>query len=194
MILADLARFATQPVPVADELLLIGRRHVRSNNSWMHNYHRLVKGKPRHQLLMHPDDLARRQLSDGQRVRVSSRIGMVEVEVMASLDMMPGVVSLPYGWGHGRPGVQMSIASGQPGASANDLTDERQLDEPGNAALNGVASASGGGLRWPSTCWNFALQCATVPTRESRSSCRGVTWISSKRSKSRLPITPFRFT
>ncbi|WP_460149328.1 molybdopterin oxidoreductase family protein [Pseudomonas sp. S3_E10] len=139
VILADLARFAAQPVPVADELLLIGRRHVRSNNSWMHNYHRLVKGKPRHQLLMHPDDLARRQLSDGQRVRVSSRIGMVEVEVMASLDMMPGVVSLPHGWGHGRPGVQMSIARGQPGASANDLTDERQLDElSGNAALNGV--------------------------------------------------------
>ncbi len=139
VILADLARFAAQPVPVADELLLIGRRHVRSNNSWMHNYHRLVKGKPRHQLLMHPDDLARRQLSDGQRVRVSSRIGMIEVEVLASLDMMPGVVSLPHGWGHGRPGVQMTIASGQPGASANDLTDERQLDElSGNAALNGV--------------------------------------------------------
>ena len=139
MILADLARFAAQPVPVADELLLIGRRHVRSNNSWMHNYHRLVKGKPRHQLLMHPDDLTRRQLSDGQRVRVSSRTGMIEVEVVASADMMPGVVSLPHGWGHGRPGVQMSIANSQPGASANDLTDERQLDElSGNAALNGV--------------------------------------------------------
>jgi anaerobic selenocysteine-containing dehydrogenase len=139
VILADLVRFTAQPVPEVNELLLIGRRHVRSNNSWMHNYHRLVKGKPRHQLLMHPDDLAYRQLSDGQRVRVSSRIGMIEVEVMASLDMMPGVVSLPHGWGHGRPGVQMTIASGQPGASANDLTDERQLDElSGNAALNGV--------------------------------------------------------
>ena len=139
VILADLSRFAAQPEPVVDELLLIGRRHVRSNNSWMHNYHRLVKGKPRHQLLMHPDDLASRQLSDGQRVRVSSRIGMIEVEVVASADMMPGVVSLPHGWGHDRPGVQMSIASGQPGASANDLTDERQLDElSGNAALNGV--------------------------------------------------------
>ena len=139
VILADLARFAAQPAPMADELLLIGRRHVRSNNSWMHNYHRLVKGKPRHQLHMHPDDLAQRQLSDGQRVRVSSRIGMIEVEVVASQDMMPGVVSLPHGWGHGRPGVRMSIASEQPGASANDLTDERQLDElSGNAALNGV--------------------------------------------------------
>ncbi|MCP6059611.1 hypothetical protein NL388_30615, partial [Klebsiella pneumoniae] len=90
--------FAEQPAPVAGELVLIGRRHVRSNNSWMHNYHRLVKGKPRHQLLMHPDDLARRGLSDGQRVRVRSRVGSIEVEVAASLEMMPGVVSLPHGW------------------------------------------------------------------------------------------------
>jgi anaerobic selenocysteine-containing dehydrogenase len=138
-ILADLARFAALRAPAADELLMIGRRHVRSNNSWMHNYHRLVKGKPRHQLLMHPQDLASRGLNDGQRVRVSSRVGVIEVEVLASLDMMKGVVSLPHGWGHARPGVQMTIASGQPGSSANDLTDECQLDElSGNAALNGV--------------------------------------------------------
>ncbi|MFJ7282874.1 molybdopterin oxidoreductase family protein [Pseudomonas sp. NPDC099000] len=138
-ILADLARFAALQAPAADELLMIGRRHVRSNNSWMHNYHRLVKGKPRHQLLMHPDDLASRGLGDGQRVRVSSRVGVIEVEVVASLDMMKGVVSLPHGWGHARPGVQMTIASSQPGSSANDLTDECQLDElSGNAALNGV--------------------------------------------------------
>ncbi|KAF0865051.1 molybdopterin oxidoreductase family protein [Pseudomonas sp. LD120] len=138
-IMADLQRFATLRAPPLEELLLIGRRHVRSNNSWMHNYHRLVKGKPRHQLLMHPDDLARRDLSDGQRVRISSRVGAVEVEVLASEDMMPGVVSLPHGWGHARPGVQMSIAVEQPGCSANDLTDERQLDElSGNAVLNGI--------------------------------------------------------
>jgi anaerobic selenocysteine-containing dehydrogenase len=138
-ILADLARFAALQAPAADELLMIGRRHVRSNNSWMHNYHRLVKGKPRHQLLMHPDDLASRGLNDGQWVRVSSRVGQIEVEVLGSLDMMKGVVSLPHGWGHARPGVQMTIASGQPGSSANDLTDECQLDElSGNAALNGV--------------------------------------------------------
>jgi len=138
-ILADLARFAALQAPAADELLMIGRRHVRSNNSWMHNYHRLVKGKPRHQLLMHPDDLASRGLNDGQVVRVSSRVGQIEVEVLCSLDMMKGVVSLPHGWGHARPGVQMAIASGQPGSSANDLTDECQLDElSGNAALNGV--------------------------------------------------------
>ncbi|MFJ4197672.1 molybdopterin oxidoreductase family protein [Pseudomonas sp. NPDC089534] len=138
-ILADLARFAALRAPAGDELLMIGRRHVRSNNSWMHNYHRLVKGKPRHQLLMHPDDLAARGLNDGQRVRVSSRVGQIEVEVLGSLEMMKGVVSLPHGWGHARPGVQMAIASGQPGSSANDLTDECQLDElSGNAALNGV--------------------------------------------------------
>jgi len=138
-ILADLARFAALQAPAADELLMIGRRHVRSNNSWMHNYHRLVKGKPRHQLLMHPDDLTARGLADGQRVCVRSRVGTIEVEVASSSDMMRGVVSLPHGWGHGRQGVQLAIACAQPGASANDLTDERQLDAlSGNAALNGV--------------------------------------------------------
>ncbi|WP_447592405.1 molybdopterin oxidoreductase family protein [Aquipseudomonas campi] len=138
-LVADLQRFALPPQSQRGELILIGRRHVRSNNSWMHNYHRLVKGKPRHQLLMHPEDMAGRGLADGQRVRVRSRVGMVEVEVAASDDMMPGVVSLPHGWGHARPGVRMDIASAQPGASANDLTDERQLDAlSGNAALNGV--------------------------------------------------------
>ena len=139
LLLADLRRFAAQPLPKAGELLLIGRRHVRSNNSWMHNYQRLVKGKPRHQLLMNPLDLDRRGLVDGQSVRVRSRVGAIEVEVAASEEMMPGVVSLPHGWGHARPGVQMSIAGALPGASANDLTDERQIDAlSGNAALNGV--------------------------------------------------------
>jgi anaerobic selenocysteine-containing dehydrogenase len=140
LLLSDLPRFAAQPLAKADGLLLIGRRHVRSNNSWMHNYHRLVKGKPRHQLLMNPADLDRRGLADGQLVSVRSRVGAIEVEVAASDEMMPGVVSLPHGWGHARPGVQLTIASAQPGASANDLTDERQLDAlSGNAALNGVA-------------------------------------------------------
>ncbi|SDH34592.1 molybdopterin oxidoreductase family protein [Pseudomonas panipatensis] len=139
LFLADLQRFAAAAAPSADQLLLIGRRHVRSNNSWMHNYHRLVKGKPRYQLLMHPEDLSRRGLVDGQRVRVRSRVGSIEVEVAASEEVMAGVVSLPHGWGHARPGVQLAIASEQGGASANDLTDERYLDAlSGNAALNGV--------------------------------------------------------
>ena len=139
VILADLQRFAAQQPPSAAQLLLIGRRHVRSNNSWMHNFHRLVKGKPRHQLLMHPEDLAGRQLQDGQRVRVTSRVGSIEVDVQASTDMMPGVVSLPHGFGHARPGVLLDIARAQSGASANDLTDERLVDAlSGNAVLNGV--------------------------------------------------------
>jgi anaerobic selenocysteine-containing dehydrogenase len=139
LLMADLQRFAEQAPPAPDELVMVGRRHVRSNNSWMHNYHRLVKGKPRHQLLMHPDDLASRGLLDGQQVRVTSRVGSIEVQVLGSSDMMPGVVSLPHGFGHGRRGVHLAIARAQAGASANDLTDERLLDRlSGNAALNGV--------------------------------------------------------
>jgi anaerobic selenocysteine-containing dehydrogenase len=139
VLLDDLQRLAQMTPPVPGELLLIGRRHVRSNNSWMHNFHRLVKGKPRHQLLMHPQDLQQRQLQDGQRVRIRSRTGSLEVEVQACEDMMPGVVSLPHGFGHGRQGVHLQIAQAQPGVSANDLTDERFRDQvSGNAALNGV--------------------------------------------------------
>lgn len=139
VLLEDLRRLAHMAAPADDQLLLIGRRHVRSNNSWMHNYHRLVKGKPRHQLLMHPDDLRRRHLQDGQMVRVRSRTGVIEVTVQASEQMMPGVVSLPHGYGHGRQGARLQVAAAQPGSSANDLTDEHLRDGvSGNAALNGV--------------------------------------------------------
>ena len=139
LLLAELRRFLLEPRLPAEQLLLIGRRHVRSNNSWMHNYRRLVKGKPRHQLHMHPQDLARRGLQDGQQVRVRSRVGALEVEVQASEALMPGVVSLPHGWGHARRGGQLAIAGAQPGVSANDLTDECLRDGlSGNAALNGV--------------------------------------------------------
>lgn len=140
---AELNRFASElqaAAPPAGELRLIGRRHLRSNNSWMHNSHRLVKGNARHQLLMHPDDLAARGLSDGSMVQLRSRVGAVQVEVQASDEVMPGVVSLPHGWGHGRDGVRLGIAQAHAGVSNNDLTDERYLDGlTGNAALNGVA-------------------------------------------------------
>ena len=120
-------------------LMLIGRRHVRSNNSWLHNSKRLVKGKTRHELLMHPDDMAQRQLVDGQQVCIRSRVGQIETEVLASNEVMPGVVSLPHGWGHRRAGVKQSIASSLQGESCNDLTDEKRLDPlTGNAAVNGV--------------------------------------------------------
>ncbi|WP_112248381.1 molybdopterin-dependent oxidoreductase [Kribbella monticola] len=123
----------------ADDLVLIGRRHLRSNNSWMHNSARLVKGKPRHQLLMNPDDLSKRDLKDGQLVQVSSAAGSVAVEVAASNDMMPGVVSLPHGFGHGRPGTHLTTANQVSGVSANDLTDATLTDNTaGTAALNGV--------------------------------------------------------
>lgn len=142
LMLEDLQRFASdidQLRPRDGELRLIGRRHVRSNNSWMHNYQRLVKGKPRDQLLMHPDDLARRGLTDGQQVVVRSRVGEVTVAVSASDEMLAGVVSLPHGWGHNRPGTAQDTATRHAGVSANDLTDERFLDPvTGNAALNGV--------------------------------------------------------
>lgn len=139
--MAELAAFARHldATPEAAGLSLIGRRHVRSNNSWMHNAQRLVKGPVRNRLLMHPDDLAARGLADGATVRVASRVGVVQVEVEASAAMMPGVVSLPHGWGHDRAGIRMAIAEAHAGVSPNDLTDELLLDPvSGNAALNGV--------------------------------------------------------
>jgi formylmethanofuran dehydrogenase subunit D len=139
LILDDLPRVGLALTAPADGLLLIGRRHLRSNNSWMHNSARLVKGKPRHQLLMNPADLDSRSLSDGQLVEVSSSSGTIAVEVAASNDMMPGVVSLPHGFGHNRPGARLSVANQVAGASANDLTDPGFTDQlAGTAAVNGV--------------------------------------------------------
>ena len=137
LILGDLPRL--DEIGYAEGLVLIGRRHLRSNNSWMHNSARLVKGRPRHQLLMNPADLASRSLADGDTVRVTSAAGSVEVEVTATEDLMPGVVSLPHGFGHDRPGVRLSVASRVPGVSVNDLTDPALVDPvAGTAALNGV--------------------------------------------------------
>ncbi len=138
-VIADLLRLReTLAQPEDDELLLIGRRHKSDNNSWMHNSARLTRGKPRHQLLMHPDDLASRGLTDGDSVRVASRVGTVTTEVRATDDMMRGVVSLPHGYGHQQDGVRMANATKVAGVSINDLTDPERLDVSGNAALNGV--------------------------------------------------------
>ncbi|MBP7981673.1 MAG: molybdopterin-dependent oxidoreductase [Arenimonas sp.] len=135
-----LAELATQtPQADGDSLLLIGRRDIRSNNSWMHNAPRLVKGKPRHQLLMHANDLRQRGLVDGKKVRLRSESGEILVEVNASDELMPGVACLPHGFGHQRDGVRMRRAEQVAGASYNDLTASDELDGPsGNAALNGV--------------------------------------------------------
>ena len=128
------------PAPLREgELLLIGRRHQRDNNSWMHNVPRLTRGRPRHQLQMHPDDLAARGIADGDAVRVTSASGSVVVEVQASADLMPGVVSLPHGYGQGREGVRQRHAVSVPGVSVNDLTDPARTERvAGNGILNGV--------------------------------------------------------
>lgn len=121
------------------DLLLIGRRQLRSNNSWMHNYPRLMKGRDRCTLLLHPADAAARGIPDGALVRLSSRAGSVEVPAELSDEVMPGVVSLPHGFGHGRPGIGTTVAAAHPGASVNDVTNDRFLDDlAGTAALNGV--------------------------------------------------------
>jgi anaerobic selenocysteine-containing dehydrogenase len=142
LLVADLTRVAealdATPAAASGELLLIGRRHQRDCNSWLHNTQRLTRGKPRHHLLMHPKDLADRGLEDGAVVRVSSRVGSVDVEVSAVDDVMPGVVSLPHGYGHQVGGTRMRNASTVAGVSINDLTDPDRLDVSGNAALNGV--------------------------------------------------------
>ncbi len=122
-----------------DELLLISRRQPRSNNSWMHNSPRLVKGKERCTLLIHPHTADRAGVADGGRVAVRSRVGRIEAVVEISEDIMPGVVSLPHGWGHDRPGIRLRVASAHPGVSINDLTDDRAVDLlSGNAALSAV--------------------------------------------------------
>lgn len=141
LVVRDVARLAAVEAPADDGLLLIGRRHQRDCNSWMHNSERLTRGRPRHQLLMNPADLADRDIADGSRVRVTSRVGSVEVDVAASDDLMPGVVSLPHGYGHARDGVRMERSREVPGVSVNDLTDPELLDVSGNAALNGVPVA-----------------------------------------------------
>ncbi len=124
---------------VADELRLIGRRQLRTNNSWMHNYRRLVKGPLACTLLMHPDDAAERGLAGLPEVTMRSPKGTVRVALELSDSMRPGVVSLPHGWGHGRAGTQLKIANAYPGVSINDLTDESMVDQlSGNAAVNGV--------------------------------------------------------
>ena len=127
--------------PANGHLSLIGRRQLRSNNSWMHNTERLVKGnpaKPPCTILMHPVDAAQRDLATGENVLVRSKVGEIVVPVEISKEMMPGVVSIPHGWGHDREGNQISVAQQHAGASINDLTDNQAID-----ALCGTAAFSG---------------------------------------------------
>jgi anaerobic selenocysteine-containing dehydrogenase len=121
------------------DLVLVGRRHLRSNNSWMHNLEVLVKGKPRCTIHVHPDDAARYQLTDGDPAELSSRTGSIVAQVEVTDAIMPGVVSLPHGWGHDVAGTVQRIASAHPGTNSNLVADELQVDAlSGNAVLNGI--------------------------------------------------------
>ncbi len=142
LLIADLKRvqaFIKKAKATTDDLLLIGRRQLRSNNSWMHNSYRLVKGRDRCTLLIHPNDAQKAGVKDKEQVKVASRVGAITIKAEVSDEVMEGVVSIPHGWGHGRKGVKLDIAQAHAGVSINDLTDELFVDElTGNAAFSGV--------------------------------------------------------
>ena len=118
-------------------LTLVGRRHLRTNNSWMHNIPALARGAELCTLHVHPDDATRLGLSDGGHAKVSTDVGTIEALVEVTDDIRPGVVSLPHGFGHDRGGTRQRVAKQRPGVSLNDLTDGRLIDPlSGNAVLN----------------------------------------------------------
>lgn len=140
LLLQDLKRAAQDLRASAPDLVIIGRRDVRTNNSWMHNLPTLAKGPFRCTALIHPDDAARHGVQDGGMATLRNGHRSVQAQVQFSTDMMPGVVSLPHGWGHNLPGAQLRVAAERPGANINALLDD-QLRDPlsGNAVLGGVA-------------------------------------------------------
>jgi len=139
IVLADVPRLAARVGRAVDGLLLTSRRHLRSNNSWMHNVKVLMKGKDRCTLLIHPDDARRTGVADGTLARVSSEAGSVEIAVEVSDEMMPGVVSMPHGWGHDKPGTRMAVAREHAGVNNNLLAPVDDFDPlSNNAAVNGI--------------------------------------------------------
>ena len=138
-IAADVARLRDGMAARRDGFVLIGRRHLRSNNSWMHNAPRLVTGKPRCTAQINARDAARLGVVVGGLVTVASRTGAVTLPAEVSEDIMPGVISIPHGWGHTLPGTRMSTAQAHAGVNSNLLADETLLDVPsGNAVLCGI--------------------------------------------------------
>jgi len=138
---AELGRLASElRAPAEDEgLLLIGRREMRTCNSWLHNTRMATKGRERCTLRMHPDDAERGGLVAGEQVRVVSGVGAVEVPLEITDELRRGVVSLPHGWGHRGAGLRMRVAAAHPGVSCNDLVDDAILEPVvGNAVFNGV--------------------------------------------------------
>jgi anaerobic selenocysteine-containing dehydrogenase len=119
--------------------VLVGRRHLRSNNSWMHNFEVLVKGKPRCTLQVHPDDAVALGLVDGGAATITSRVGSVNAPVEVTEAIRPGVVSLPHGWGHDVAGTRMRVAAEHAGVNSNVLSDDEALDPlSGTSVLNGI--------------------------------------------------------
>lgn len=138
-LLDDLPRLAARMERPAEPLVLVSRRHLRSNNTWLHNVPALMKGKDRCTLLIHPDDAARCGVTDNDIVTVKSEAGELKVPVEVTESIRPGVVSMPHGWGHGKPGTRMSVANSSPGANTNVLSPPTFIDEPsGNGVLNGI--------------------------------------------------------
>jgi len=134
----DLKRPAADLERPAAEMVVVGRRQLHSNNSWMHNLPVLAKSLTP-TALVNPADAARLGLAEGDRARIGQGDRLVEVEVEITEEMMPGVVSLPHGWGHAQPGTQMAVAAGNPGANLNQLMDEDRRDPlSGNSVLSGV--------------------------------------------------------
>lgn len=141
-LLDDLPRLARRIAREPDELVLVSRRHLRSNNSWLHNVGPLMKGRDRCTLLIHTGDARRRGVANGDLVTVTSAGGSIEVPAELTDAIKPGVVSMPHGWGHGKPGTRLSVANGTPGVNTNILSPPDFLDEPsGNGALNGIPVA-----------------------------------------------------
>ncbi|MFF8846178.1 molybdopterin oxidoreductase family protein [Streptomyces sp. NPDC015127] len=141
-IATDLPRLRSALGRRPDALVLVGRRHLRSNNSWLHNVPALGGGSNRCTLHVHPDDAARLGLRDGATVAITAHGGRVEAPVEITDDIRPGVVSLPHGWGHDRPGTRLSVASARPGVNVNQLLDGSRLDPlSGTAVLNGFPVA-----------------------------------------------------
>ncbi len=139
-LLTDMLRAAADLARPAPELVIIGRRDVRTNNSWMHNLPILAKGPFRCTALVHPLDAQRLGLKDGALARIASGSRHVEAPVQISEEMMPGVVSLPHGWGHNLPGARLTLAAERPGANLNALLDDQWRDPlSGNAVLGGMA-------------------------------------------------------
>jgi anaerobic selenocysteine-containing dehydrogenase len=139
-LIADLVRLEAS-IDKADDsqMLLVGRRELKSNNSWMHNIKVLTKGSLSCTAHVHPDDAARLGLSDGGTVRITSRVGSVDAPVEVTDSVRQGVVSLPHGWGHGVAGTQMNVAAEKAGVNSNILTDDQVMDPlSGNAALNAI--------------------------------------------------------